>query len=144
MLKIIHLLLIKKFVSKWVVLAIDLTLVFLSFLFSKLIQNDLSFDFDRYQFFTQAPILISLALISFLIVGSYKGIIRHTGNKDLSNLLFASFLQISSFSFFLFINWVLNLFPDFTFSGSLIIIYFLMSIFCCPQVALFLKNFMSC
>lgn len=91
MLKIIHLRLIKKFVSKWVVLAIDLTLVFLSFLFSKLIQNDLSFDFDRYQFFTQAPILISLALISFLIVGSYKGIIRHTGNKDLSNLLFASF-----------------------------------------------------
>lgn len=141
MLKIIHLLLIKKFVSKWVVLAIDLTLVFLSFLFSKLIQNDLSFDFDRYQFFTQAPILISLALISFLIVGSYKGIIRHTGNKDLSNLLFASFLQISSFSFFLFINWVLNLFPDFTFSGSLIIIYFLMSIFLLSSSRFVFKRF---
>lgn len=141
MLKTIHLLLIKKFVSKWVVLAIDLTLVFLSFLFSKLIHNDLSFDFDRYQFFTQAPILISLALISFLIVGSYKGVVRHTGNKDLFNLLFAGYLQIIFFSFLLFINWVLNLFPDFTFSGSLIIIYFLMSIFLMSSSRFAIKRF---
>lgn len=141
MLKTIHLLLIKKFVSKWLVLAIDLTLVFLSFLFSKLIHNDLSFDFDRYQFFTQAPILISLALISFLIVGSYKGVVRHTGNKDLFNLLFAGYLQIIFFSFLLFINWVLNLFPDFTFSGSLIIIYFLMSIFLMSSSRFAIKRF---
>lgn len=141
MLKTIHLLLIKKFVSKWLVLAIDLTLVFLSFLFSKLIHNDLSFDFDRYQFFTQAPILISLALISFLIVGSYKGVVRHTGNKDLFNLLFAGYLQIFFFSFLLFINWVLNLFPDFTFSGSLIIIYFLMSIFLMSSSRFAIKRF---
>ena len=55
----------------------------------------MSFNFNSGSFYYQLPIVVILALVSFLLVGSYKGIIRHTGTKDVFNV----FLGVTIFSF---------------------------------------------
>jgi FlaA1/EpsC-like NDP-sugar epimerase len=75
-----------KYTSKWLVLFIDVCLVLVSFVFAYLIRFNLSLNFDSEILFSQIPVLIVISLVSFLIVGSYKGIIRHTGTKDAFNV----------------------------------------------------------
>jgi FlaA1/EpsC-like NDP-sugar epimerase len=68
----------QKYTSKWIVLVIDLFLVTLTFVFSYLIRFNLTLNFDSDKLLLQLPIIIGIGAISFLITGSYKGVIRHT------------------------------------------------------------------
>lgn len=78
---------IKKIISKssprWLVLLIDVFLVVTAFIFSYLIRFNFSFRFGEHHIKYQILLIIVLSLISFLITGSYRGIIRHTGFKDI-------------------------------------------------------------
>ncbi|WP_445381964.1 SDR family NAD(P)-dependent oxidoreductase [Robiginitalea sp. IMCC43444] len=77
---------VARFASKWLVLAIDLVTVALAFVISYLIRFNFTLDFDKGQLLIQLPILIGISLISFLITGSYKGVVRHTGVRDVYNI----------------------------------------------------------
>ncbi len=78
--------LIKKLISnsspRWLVLLIDIFLVINAFFISYLIRFNFSFSFGNHNIAHQIPVVAIVALVSFLLTGSYKGIVRHTGFKD--------------------------------------------------------------
>ncbi|MDO7136424.1 polysaccharide biosynthesis protein [Algibacter lectus] len=76
----------QKYASKWLVLAIDLTIVMITFCMAYFIRFNFSLDFNVEQFTLQLPFVFTVALISFLIIGSFKSVIRHTGFTDVVNL----------------------------------------------------------
>ncbi|WP_299057922.1 SDR family NAD(P)-dependent oxidoreductase [uncultured Polaribacter sp.] len=120
---------LNKYASKWVVLLIDIILVCLSFVIAYIIRFNISFNFEIYNLINQLPVVAIVALFSFLLVGSYKGVIRHTGPKDAFNVFFA----VSIFIFFLSCIVLLNQFflfqKNFTIPKSIILIHYLVSIF---------------
>lgn len=73
---------VDRYASKWMVLTIDLLIVSFSFIVSYCIRFNLSFDFDHQKLLMQLPIVTLVFLVSFLISGSYKGVVRHTGVQD--------------------------------------------------------------
>lgn len=120
---------LNKYASKWVVLIVDLILVSLSFIFSYFIRFNASFDFDTQALFFQLPIILLIALISFLMVGSYKGIVRHTGTRDAFNV-FAGTLLMTVFTFIIvLINRIFNIYEVFTIPISIVIIHYLVNTF---------------
>jgi FlaA1/EpsC-like NDP-sugar epimerase len=72
----------RRYASKWTVLIIDLAIVSISFILAYFIRFNLSFNFDVQRLWTQLPIVVFLFLLAFFISGSYKGVVRHTGIKD--------------------------------------------------------------
>ena len=120
---------LNKYASRWVVLGIDLILVSFSFVLAYFIRFNASFQFETDDLIKQIPIIIILALLCFLTVGSYKGIIRHTGVRDVFNVFIgAALLGIVTF-FIVFVNRYFELYPEFTIPISIIIIHYFVNIF---------------
>ncbi|MGY0425859.1 MAG: polysaccharide biosynthesis protein [Polaribacter sp.] len=120
---------LNKYASKWVVLVVDIFLMCFSFIVAYSVRFNISFNFETHNLFKQLPVVAIVALFSFLTVGSYKGIIRHTGIKDAFNV----FLGVTIFSFVitflvLFIQFF-GLYTDFTIPKSIILIHYLVSVF---------------
>ena len=118
-----------RYASKWVVLAIDLLLVLLSFFLSYSIAYNASLDFDLLAVLRQVPVVFFLSVISFLTIGSYRGIVRHTGTKDAFNVFMAAtlfcilMLVIASF------NSLFEFSKPFVIPKSIIIIHYFVSTF---------------
>ncbi len=117
-----------KYASRWLVLAIDLVLVVQTFVLAYLIRFNFSLDFNVKDFFIQQPIVILVALVSFLIVGSYKGVVRHTGVKDAMNVMFAVSLVAFLLILMVILNNTINLFSGFTIPFSIITIHYLLNL----------------
>jgi FlaA1/EpsC-like NDP-sugar epimerase len=117
----------QRFVSKWFILAIDVIVSCIAFLIAYCIRFNLSFNFDVSQLKSQIPLVVFISLVSFLSTGSYKGVIRHTGIRDVYNIFnavcFSSILLISV----ILLNKELNFVEDLTIPISIIIIYSLLS-----------------
>ena len=117
-----------KFTSPWLVLAIDCVLVLQTFVFAYFIRFNFTLDFDSKEFFIQQPFVLVLAFISFYAIGSYKGVIRHTGVKDAVNVVKA----VSLLAVFLIVAVLINnksgAFPNFTIPLSIIIVHYLLNI----------------
>ncbi|OMP30676.1 nucleoside-diphosphate sugar epimerase/dehydratase [Mangrovimonas sp. DI 80] len=77
----------KKYASKWLVLLFDLVVVIFTFFLAYLIRFNLKLDFNFLLFLKQVPFVALAACISFVAVGSYKGVVRFTGFKDIINLI---------------------------------------------------------
>jgi len=75
-------------VARWVVLLIDTSLVLQTFFIAYLINFNFNLSFQRFGFFSQIGLVAVLAIVSFLIVGSYKGTVRQTGMKDALNVFY--------------------------------------------------------
>ena len=120
---------LNKYASRWVVLLVDVFLMCIGFIFAYAIRFNISFDFETTNLVHQIPLVIVTALISFLFVGSYKGIIRHTGIKDVINV----FIGVSIFSFLIvcsvMFNQFFDVFPSFTIPKGIVLIHYLVSIF---------------
>ena len=117
----------KKYASKWLVLFIDVLLVGFSFILSYLIRFNLTIDFDVEKLLLQLPIIIFVSFLSFLIIGSYKGVVRHTGVRDVYNLFNAICLSSIVTIFFILVNKEAVLIEDMTIPLSIIIINSLIS-----------------
>jgi len=120
---------LERYSSKWLVLCIDLFLVGVSFIVAYFIRFDATFNFDKEVLVFQIPFVTLIALLSFLIVGSYKGIIRHTGTRDAFNV-FAGTLLMSSIA--LIVTLTLRLFGvinDYNIPISIIIIHYFVNTF---------------
>ncbi|WP_298488368.1 nucleoside-diphosphate sugar epimerase/dehydratase [uncultured Maribacter sp.] len=118
---------VTKFASKWVVLVIDVLTVSIAFVLAYCIRFNLSFDFEINKLLVQLPIVTIIALISFLFIGSYKGVVRHTGVRDIYNIFnaicLASILMISM----VLLNREVSILNNFTIPLSIIIIHSLLS-----------------
>jgi FlaA1/EpsC-like NDP-sugar epimerase len=112
---------------RWLVLLIDLFLVVQTFFIAHVIRFNFSLGFDMSSFFLHVPILVFMALFSFLLIGSYKGVVRHTGIKDALNVFIgSSVLMISMFLFGLVTDFFgLNIF--FEYSTTIIVIHYLLN-----------------
>ncbi len=119
---------LNKYASRWLVLAIDIFLVCFSFIVAYTIRFNISLDFNTVQFFVQIPIVAILALSSFLMVGSYKGIIRHTGTKDAFNVFLGVTILSIGLGFLTTLNAVLKI-SSFSIPSSIIIIHYLVAVF---------------
>ncbi|REE83077.1 FlaA1/EpsC-like NDP-sugar epimerase [Lutibacter oceani] len=120
--------LLKRNTPRWLVLIIDIYIVINTFILSYLIRFNFSFNFDTSKFIIQLPVVIVITLISFLIIGSYKGIIRHTGIKDSINVLLSSLLIFAFLIGVVMINHQFKLVSQFTIPRSIIAIHFLLNV----------------
>lgn len=118
---------INRFASKWIVLAIDILMVGVYFILSYCIRFNLTFDFDVNQLLVQLPIVCIITAISFLIIGSYKGVVRHTGVRDVYNIFNTICLSSILLILMVLINKELDILENFTVPLSIIIIYSLLS-----------------
>jgi len=114
---------------RWIILLIDINIVVDTFLLAYLIRFNFKFDFDTVQLFTQVPIIIFCALLAFLITGSYKGTVRHTGLTDLVYLFFSSIILSVLLILAVGINKKFGILNDHTIPLSIIIIHFMLNIF---------------
>ncbi|GGK29100.1 polysaccharide biosynthesis protein CapD [Yeosuana aromativorans] len=117
----------QKYASKWLVLGIDLSIVLVSFFIAYVIRFNFTLDFDIAQFLVQLPILFVIAACSFLIVGSFKSVIRHTGFTDVINLFKSVSLMVFMTAFLVVFNRITNLIPGFTIPLSILVIHALIS-----------------
>ncbi len=112
----------ERYASKWLVLAIDLCTVAFAFLLSYLIRFNLTLDFEVAKLLVQLPLVVVTALIAFLIVGSYKGVVRHTGVRDVYNIFNAVCLSSILVIFIVLVNRTFGVLNLFTIPLSIIII----------------------
>ncbi|SHJ38045.1 polysaccharide biosynthesis protein [Pseudozobellia thermophila] len=116
-----------RYASKWLVLVIDVCLISVSFVLSYIIRFNLTLDFDIDKLFVQLPIIALISIVSFVFTGSHKGVVRHTGVRDVYNIFNAiclsSILLISMVLF----NRELGMFENFTVPLGIIIIHSLLS-----------------
>lgn len=117
----------QRYASKWLVLLIDVSTVAIAFLFSYLIRFNLTLNFEVDKLILQLPLVLFSALISFLLVGSYKGVVRHTGVRDVYNIFNAICLFSIAIIFSVMINRQFDIFSHFTIPLSIIIINSLIS-----------------
>lgn len=129
----------QKYASKWLVFGIDITTVLLTFFLAYFIRFNFTLDFDLGQFLFQLPFISIVAALSFLIVGSFKSVIRHTGFTDVVNL-FKAIVLISTLSVsFVLINGITGIIANFTIPRSIIVIHALLSFVALSSSRLFFK-----
>lgn len=111
-----------QFVNKWLVLAVDLFIIAASFFLSYIIRFNLTINFDISKLALQIPVVMLIALMAFLIMGSYKGIFGSSYSRDGYNI----FISICLWSVLMFSMVVINMksgiYPNFSIPLSIIII----------------------
>lgn len=120
--------LLKNKTPSWIVLLIDLYIVLNTFLLAYLIRFNFSISFNTSQFILQLPFVLLAAFIGFILIGSYKGIVRHTGLRDSVNIALASILMVLIMLGMEFATKFFNLIPEFSFPLSILVIHFLLNI----------------
>ena len=128
------------FISRWIILLMDVGIVFISFLMAYLIRFNFNYiEIDPYEVRIHALTITSIYLISFLITSSYSGILRHTGISDVIRVLKSGVISLS-------VLIVINLAIGFNGAGSIfyvsysiIILHFLLSNFWLVGTRVFIK-----
>jgi len=120
---------LNKYASRWLVLCIDIFLVCFSFILAYSIRFNISFDFNTGLLLYQVPLIIMLSLGSFLAVGSYKGIVRHTGTKDAFNVFLGVTIVSLTIGFVVVLNQLFKINSNFTIPISIILIHYLVTVF---------------
>ncbi|WP_299164463.1 nucleoside-diphosphate sugar epimerase/dehydratase [uncultured Eudoraea sp.] len=116
-----------RYASKWLVLGIDIFLISISFVLSYFIRFNLTLNFDTDRLLLQLPLVAFIAGLAFIVTGSYKGVIRHTGVQDVYNIFNAICLSSILTIFLVIVNRQVNFMEDFTIPLSIIIIHSLIS-----------------
>tara|TARA_R110000787_G_scaffold272848_4_gene380389 strand:- start:901 stop:2805 length:1905 start_codon:yes stop_codon:yes gene_type:complete len=118
-----------RFSSKWLVLVIDIILITFSFVFAYFARFEATFNFDKTVLLYQIPFISFIGLISFLIVGSYKGVIRHTGTRDAFNVFAGTVLMSSIILLITLFIRIIGIFEYYSIPISIIIIHYLVNTF---------------
>jgi FlaA1/EpsC-like NDP-sugar epimerase len=117
-----------KYASQWLVLGVDLFLISFNLILAYLVRFQFDLSFINSSFYLSIVFTIITATISFLSVGSFKGVIRHTGFKDAVNVLMGlSVLVVLNLSLVLGIR-AFKIFPLYTIPISVILIHYLLNI----------------
>lgn len=121
--------LLSNYTSKWIVLGIDLFLICFSYMMAYYVKFNTSFEFNYKILLSQLPVVFTIALFSFLTVGSHKGVIRHTGTRDAFNVLLATFMIASLLSFTVLLNIIFKFSSFLYISLTGIILHYLIGTF---------------
>lgn len=115
-------------VSRWVVLLIDVSIVLQTFFIAYLVNFNFKLSFQQFGFFAQIGLISVLALLSFFIVGSYKGTVRQTGMKDAVNVIYGVSILFITLVVITLVDRRFNLTNRFAVPFSVIIIHYLLNI----------------
>ncbi|MGS2726148.1 polysaccharide biosynthesis protein [Psychroserpens sp. BH13MA-6] len=129
-----------KYASKWLVMLFDLMIVALTFVAAYIIRFNFQMDFDFVVMFKQIPFVFLAALISFLLVGSHKGVVRFTGFKDVVNIIIGVNILATTLIISTFFSRRFNYESIFNISGSIIYIHLLLNILFLVGFKLFIKS----
>ena len=77
----------QRYASKWLILFLDIMIVIFTYFIAHIIRYNFQIDFDVAHLVNEIPFVFFGALISFLLVGSHKGVVRFTGFKDIVNII---------------------------------------------------------
>ena len=83
------------YTSRWIVLLIDISISLQAFFLAYLIRFNFTLNFGQFDFIGNLPLVALVSLISFILVGSFKGIVRHTGIKDAIQVFWAATLLMA-------------------------------------------------
>jgi len=114
--------------ARWVVLLIDVSIVLQTFFVAYLVRFNFTLDFGAHHFVLQLPLIATTAFISFLLIGSYKGVVRHTGTRDAYNVFLAAALLAFFLGIIVFLNRQLGILQEFTIPRSIIAIHFMLNV----------------
>ncbi|WP_372754892.1 polysaccharide biosynthesis protein [Mariniflexile sp.] len=117
----------QKYASKWLVFIIDLAIVLIAFCATYLIRFNFTLGFDLNQFLFQLPFILVVSAISFLFIGSFKSVIRHTGFTDVVNLFKAVSLITVLTIVFVLVNKEIHIIENFTIPLAIVILHALLS-----------------
>ncbi|MDA3907002.1 MAG: nucleoside-diphosphate sugar epimerase/dehydratase, partial [Bacteroidales bacterium] len=118
-----------RFLSRWIVLAFDISTVTFAYLLACLVRFNFNFEsIDITAIKSQIGIVILVYLLAFLLMRSFSGIIRHTGLIDAFNIFRTSGY---AFLFLLSVNILfsqMELHSDYIVPLSILVIHFLLVI----------------
>jgi len=117
----------QKYASKWLVLFIDIIIVAVSFSLSYIIRFNLTLNFDVNKLLIQLPLISLVSIGAFLVTGSHKGVIRHTGVRDVYNIFNAVCLSSIITILLVLVNREIGYINNFTIPLSIIIIHSLIA-----------------
>ena len=109
--------------SNWFVLGIDLSVIVVSFVLAYIIRFNMSVSFEVSKLELQLPVIALIALMAFLVTGSYKGVLRPVFKQDVTNIFNATFLICALTIPLLLINRNWEISDDFNIPLSIILIY---------------------
>ena len=115
--------------SHWVVLLVDTLLVILSFILAYTVRFNASLNFNTQDLTYQIPFISFVFLCCFWLVGSNRGIIRHTGTRDAFNVFIGVTIASMSIIFIVAINNVYKIFPSHTIPKTIILIHYFITVF---------------
>ncbi|ANW94979.1 polysaccharide biosynthesis protein [Wenyingzhuangia fucanilytica] len=115
-------------IPRSLVLLIDLLIVAINFIFTYFISENFSKELDFVKLIVQLPYILLIALISFVIVGSYKGVIRYTGLRDTISIYMGITLMSCLFIISNYLNERIDFSPAYILTISTIIVLFLLNV----------------
>lgn len=129
-----------KYASKWLVLLFDLCIVAFTFFFAYLIRFNFQLEFDTLVMAKQIPFVVLASIISFMMVGSHKGVVRFTGFKDVVNIIIGANILATILIVSTFFSRKFNYESIFNISGSIIYIHLLLNILFLIGFRFFIKS----
>lgn len=130
----------QKYASKWLVLLFDLSIVVVTFFLAYFIRFNFKVNFDPILMIAQIPYVLLAALISFLAVGSHKGVVRFTGYKDVINIVIGANILATILIIATFFSRKFNYNELFDIPGSIIYIHLLLNVLTLIGFRLFVKS----
>ncbi|WP_053992529.1 nucleoside-diphosphate sugar epimerase/dehydratase [Mangrovimonas sp. TPBH4] len=130
----------QRYASKWLVLLFDLCIIIFTFLLSYLIRFNFRINFDFFLMLKQLPFVVLAACLSFLAVGSHKGVVRYTGYKDIINIIIGTNILATILIITTYFSRKYNYESIFNISGSIIYIHLLLNILFLIGAKLFIKS----
>jgi FlaA1/EpsC-like NDP-sugar epimerase len=129
-----------RYASKWLILLLDLSIVIFTFFFAYVIRFNFQIDFDVKELLNQLPYVFFAALISFLLVGSHKGVVRFTGFKDVVNIIIGVNILATILIIATFVSRQFNLESFYNIPGSIVYIHLLLNILFLIGFKFFVKS----
>ena len=130
----------QKYASKWLILFLDLMIVVFTYFIAYLIRYNFQITFDVASLINEIPFVFIGALISFLLVGSHKGVVRFTGFKDVVNIIIGTNILATLLIITTFISRHFHLESYYNIPGSIIYIHLLLNILFLIGFKLFIKS----
>ncbi len=130
----------QRYASKWLILFIDVLIVVLTLFLAYLIRFNFKLDFDIAFVAKQTPVVILVAIISFLLVRSHRGVVRYTGFKDVVNIVIGANILATILLITTFISRKIGFDEIYNLSGSVIYIHLFLNILFLIGFKFFVKS----
>lgn len=130
----------QRYASKWLILFLDVCIVVFTFFLAHLIRYNFKIDFDLLILIKQLPFVAVISAISFVLVGSHKGVVRYTGFRDIVNIIIGVNILATALLITTFLSRKYDLIPELNISGSVIYIHLLLNILFLIGFKFFIKS----